>query len=80
MTITDTTTPAEPAVDFVQEWQHWHDGIEAQRRTPHSFLAYTSFNLWSEEPQRFDDVPGTWTPDRCSMSTASRCAGCTSGA
>lgn len=61
MTITDTTTAPTPAPDFVQEWQHWHDAIEAQRRTPHSFLAYTSFNLLSEEPQRFDDVPGTWT-------------------
>lgn len=46
---------------FAQRWQQWHDGLEQQRRAPHSFLAYTSFNPLSTEPQRFDDVPGTWT-------------------
>ncbi len=46
---------------FETEWQAWHDSLEARRREPHGFLAYTSFNLLSAEPQRFDDVPGTWT-------------------
>lgn len=60
-TTTATTSSTATTPDFATDWKHWHDGVEAQRRTPHSFLAYTSFNLLHEEPQRFDDVPGTWT-------------------
>lgn len=46
---------------FAREWQEWHDAVERRRREPHGFLAYTSFNLLSDRPQRFDDVPGVWT-------------------
>ncbi|MGW8482791.1 DUF1684 domain-containing protein [Microbacterium sp. NPDC055903] len=46
---------------FEEAWQQWHDELEHRRREPHGFLAYTSFNLLGTEPQRFDDVPGTWT-------------------
>lgn len=62
MTITEADTSV--ATSFEQKWHQWHDSVEAQRRAPHSFLAYTSFNLLSEEPRRFDDVPGTWTTGR----------------
>ncbi|GAB3596539.1 DUF1684 domain-containing protein [Microbacterium tumbae] len=46
---------------FEAEWRLWHDAVEQRRREPHGFLAYTSFNLLSEHPQRFADVPGAWT-------------------
>lgn len=55
MSLTGTTDTT-----FAEEWQAWHDAVEQRRREPHGFLAYTSFNLLGEEPQRFDDVPGTW--------------------
>lgn len=64
MSIAETTTST-----FTAQWREWHDALEQRRREPHGFLAYTSFNLLSEEPQRFDDVPGTWTtgPDGVSV-------------
>ena len=54
---------------FAEEWQEWHDALEQRRREPHGFLAYTSFNLLGVDPQRFEDVPGSWTtgPDGVSV-------------
>lgn len=57
MSITETTV----TTTFAEEWQAWHDALERRRRDPHGFLSYTSFNLLSEQPQRFPDIPGTWT-------------------
>ncbi len=45
---------------FVQDWQQWHDQLDERRALPHGFLAYTSFNVLSEQPQRFEDLPGEW--------------------
>lgn len=41
MSIAVTTT----ATKFAEDWQKWHDALEQRRRDPHSFLAYTNFNL-----------------------------------
>jgi uncharacterized protein (DUF1684 family) len=56
MSIAESTS-----TDFARDWREWHDALERRRREPHGFLAYTSFNLLGEAPQRFDDVPGVWT-------------------
>ncbi|MDY0910210.1 DUF1684 domain-containing protein [Microbacterium sp. CFBP9034] len=63
MTIAETATPAVPAdADaFARDWQAWHDELEASRRAPHGFLAYTSVNFLDVAPQRFDGVPGVWS-------------------
>jgi uncharacterized protein (DUF1684 family) len=46
---------------FTQEWQDWHDAHEARRAGRHGFLAITSLNWLTDEPQRFDDAPGVWS-------------------
>lgn len=56
-----TSTAPTTETAFETEWRQWHEAVEQRRREPHGFLAYTSFNLLSDDPQRFDDVPGTWT-------------------
>lgn len=58
MTIADT----QPDVaEFVRAWQEWHDALEASRREPYGFLAYTSVNVLDAVPRRFDAVPGVWS-------------------
>lgn len=57
-----TTTAAVPDLDeFTAEWQVWHRGQEARLSDPHGFLAITSLNWLSEEPQRLPDAPGEWS-------------------
>lgn len=46
---------------FAAEWRAWHDAHETARADAHGFLAVTSLRWLTAEPQRFDDVPGTWS-------------------
>ena len=51
-----------PAVDdFTAEWEAWHRRKEARLADPHGFLAITSLNWLTDEPQRFPDAPGEWS-------------------
>jgi uncharacterized protein len=51
-----------PAVDdFTAEWDAWHRRQEARLADPHGFLAITSLNWLTGEPQRFPDAPGEWS-------------------
>ncbi|GLY16952.1 hypothetical protein Kisp01_39670 [Kineosporia sp. NBRC 101677] len=47
--------------DLTHEWQEWRRGREASLSDPHGFLAVTSLNWLTEEPQRFPDAPGEWS-------------------
>jgi uncharacterized protein len=48
---------------FTEEWNRWHRRHEASRAGKHGFLAITSINWLSAEPQRFTDAPGEWYSD-----------------
>src|SRR5215469_17707573 len=51
-----------PAVDnFAAEWEAWHRRQEARLADSHGFLAITSRNWLTSEPQRFPDAPGEWS-------------------
>ena len=58
MTVQDTTTDLAA---FTHDWQEWHTGQEARLADPHGFLAITSLNWLSTEPQRLPDAPGAWS-------------------
>jgi uncharacterized protein (DUF1684 family) len=58
MTVQDIDTAT-----FERDWADWHRGHEAVRAGEHGFLAITSLNWLSAEPQRFPDAPGTWRSD-----------------
>jgi len=62
MTAQDQTTPPEVADlgEFTAAWQTWHAAQEARLADPHGFLAITSLNWLTDEPQRFPDAPGAW--------------------
>jgi uncharacterized protein len=45
---------------FEEEWADWRQRHEAALADPHGFLAITSINWLSEEPQGFADAPGRW--------------------
>lgn len=49
--------------EFVAAWQAWHTAHEAALASPHGFLAVTALHWLTDEPQRFEGVPGTWTSD-----------------
>jgi len=60
--MTTATTGTVPDLDeFTAAWQAWHRGQEARLSDPHGFLAITSLNWLTEEPQRFPDAPGIWS-------------------
>jgi len=48
-------------VDFAAEWQAWHDARERRLRDLRAFLSVTGLHWLTEEPQRFEDVPGAWS-------------------
>ena len=48
---------------FVDEWENWHREHELRRARPLGFLAITGLHWLEDEPQRFDDVPGTWSSE-----------------
>jgi uncharacterized protein len=58
MTVQDTDRTA-----FEQDWAEWHRQHEAALADRHGFLAITSLNWLSTEPQRFPDAPGAWRAD-----------------
>jgi uncharacterized protein len=45
---------------FEQDWSEWRRRHEAALASEHGFLAITSLNWLTAEPQRFPDAPGTW--------------------
>jgi uncharacterized protein len=45
---------------FEREWADWRLQHETALADRHGFLAITSINWLSEQPQRFPDAPGTW--------------------
>jgi uncharacterized protein len=60
--MTTSTAATVPDLDeFTAGWQAWHRGHEARLSDPHGFLAITSLNWLTEEPQRFPDAPGEWS-------------------
>ena len=63
MTVQDQATHPEVADlgEFTAAWQAWHRRQEARLADPHGFLAITSLNWLSDQPQRFPDAPGEWS-------------------
>jgi len=60
--MTASASGTVPAVDdFAAEWDAWHRRQEARLADPHGFLAITSRNWLTGEPQRFPDAPGEWS-------------------
>ena len=49
------------AAQFAAQWAAWHRRHEAARADEHGFLAITSLNWLTGEPQRFADAPGAWS-------------------
>ena len=47
-------------LSFTDDWEKWHQQHQALLADKHGFLAITSRNWLTEEPQRFPDAPGTW--------------------
>lgn len=56
-------TATVDAEAFAKDWQDWHTQHEAIIGAPHGFLAVTSINWLSDEPQTFPDAPGSWWTD-----------------
>jgi hypothetical protein len=48
---------------FEQDWADWHRRHEGVLAGEHGWLAITSLNWLTAEPQRFPDAPGTWRSD-----------------
>ena len=46
---------------FNRDWEAWHVEHEKRRTDGHGFLAVTSLNFLSEEPQAIEGIPGTWS-------------------
>jgi uncharacterized protein (DUF1684 family) len=49
--------------DFILQWERWHQEHEQRRASPLGFLAITGLHWLSDQPARFDDVPGSWSSD-----------------
>ncbi len=47
-------------LSFIEDWARWHKQHEALLADPHGFLAITSLNWLTDQPQRFPDAPGSW--------------------
>jgi uncharacterized protein len=63
MTAVSETVPGtdDSAARFAADWADWHRRHEAARAGEHGFLAITSINWLTDEPQRFADAPGAWS-------------------
>lgn len=59
-TLTADNITADPAA-FEQDWQRWHHDHETRRAERHGFLAVSSINWLTADPQRFEDAPGRWS-------------------
>ncbi|PPF86453.1 hypothetical protein C5E07_00460 [Pseudoclavibacter sp. RFBJ3] len=46
---------------FTRDWEAWHVEHEKRRTDGHGFLAVTSLNFLSEQPQAIDGIPGSWS-------------------
>jgi uncharacterized protein (DUF1684 family) len=46
---------------FAARWEIWHKEFEARRSRPHGFLSITAMHWLTQEPTRFDEVPGAWS-------------------
>ena len=55
-----TAGPSPDGHSFAAGWDAWHAAHESRRADPHGFLAITSLNWLTGEPQRFPDAPGAW--------------------
>src|ERR1700749_4139022 len=58
---TSASSTIPGTLGFAAEWDTWHTAHESRRADPHGFLAITSLNWLSDEPQRFPDAPGEWS-------------------
>ena len=47
--------------DYAGEWRAWRDAREQRLRDPRGWLAITAIHWLTDDPERFDDVPGAWT-------------------
>ncbi|GAA4178554.1 DUF1684 domain-containing protein [Gryllotalpicola koreensis] len=56
-----STILTETPTDFAAEWRAWHAAHEKNRASEHGFLAITSIRWLTAGPERFDDVPGSWS-------------------
>ena len=59
-------------LSFTEDWANWHKQHEAMLADKHGFLAITSRNWLTDQPQRFRDAPGTWRtgPDGVTVAVA----------
>lgn len=57
---------------FEREWADWRLRHETALAGRHGFLAITSINWLSEQPQRFPDAPGTWETGPAGVKVALR--------
>ena len=57
---TSASSTIPGTLGFAAEWDTWHAAHESRRADPHGFLAITSLNWLTDEPQRFPDAPGVW--------------------
>ncbi|GAB2673113.1 DUF1684 domain-containing protein [Nocardia goodfellowii] len=55
-----TTTSTAPATEFDTAWALWHHAREEQLRDPLGFLSLTALHWLTDQPERLDDLPGTW--------------------
>jgi len=46
--------------EFRRDWERWHEGVEARRRSPYGFLAVTGIHWLTSTPTTIADVPGCW--------------------
>lgn len=56
-----------PPIDqraFIQEWKAWHLTREAKLSEPFGWLSVTAMHWLTNEPKRYDGVPGIWSGDR----------------
>ncbi|WP_243058050.1 DUF1684 domain-containing protein [Nocardioides sp. SR21] len=50
-------------MSFEQDWHAWRESREQRLRDPYGWLSITAIHWLTDEPQRFDDVPGEWRQD-----------------
>ncbi|WP_062205180.1 DUF1684 domain-containing protein [Streptomyces sp. NBRC 109706] len=60
MTTTETAFDADRAA-FEAAWRRWREQRDAALTAPHGFLAVTGLHWLGQDPERFEDAPGTWS-------------------
>lgn len=61
MTLISDPQAASLETPFAVEWAAWHELHETVRASEHGFLAVTGLHWLSDQPTRFEDVPGIWS-------------------